>query len=151
MFDITFYTNKSEQIKLDKDLTTIATLTGEMVNSASILSPSILIDGDIELIKNANYFYIPQFGRYYFLTSPASYVNGLWEIGGTCDVLSSWKSYIRQQTAIVAKQENEYNLFLNDGTLMAYSNPHIITKTFPDGFGDTYDMVLTVVGGGKEE
>lgn len=147
MFTIELYKNNSELIKVDKDLLPIATIQGSLTDASGLLEPTILLDGDISLINQANYMYIPAFNRYYYIKNPASVVNGLWRVSGKCDVLMSWKAPIREQEAIVAKQENEYNLFLNDGTLMAYSNPHVITKSFPHGFSEGFDYSLTILGG----
>ena len=63
------------------------------------------------------------------------------------DVLKSFADQIRNQTAVVARQEKKYNLMLDDGFFMTYQNPKIQTKLFSvaDPF-ETQEFVLVVAG-----
>lgn len=142
---LTIGRNNSEKIALDKDVTTLLTLTGTLRDSSSIVNPTIRIEGDISNVTGANYMTIPEFGRSYFITEIVSLRNGLYEISGHCDVLSSFKNQIRNNRAIVKKNESEWNLYINDGTLLQYQNPMILTKEFPSGFS-TLEFVLAVAG-----
>ena len=47
-FNVVLYTNNSEQIKVDKDLTLIATVTGSLREECSIIKPEIIIEGSVE-------------------------------------------------------------------------------------------------------
>ena len=144
-FDITFYTNESETTHLDKDLTLVVTLTGTLRDGSSIINPSILVAGTLATLKIANYFYIEDFGRYYFLGDMHTVRTGLIEVTGHVDVLSTYKTCIRANKGIVYRQEERWNLYLNDGVLEVYQNPIVTTHEFPSGFsGQSY--VLAVAG-----
>ena len=141
---IELYTNNSEVEKLVKDLITLQTLEGTLRESTSILNPTIKIEGltDIEKI---NYMYIPEFGRYYFVNDIRSIRNNLFEISAHVDVLMTYAEQIKQQKAVIRRQENVWNTYLDDGTFKAYQNPLIVTKLFPNGFNDN-SFVLALSG-----
>lgn len=143
---IVIQTNSSEREKLDKTLNDIATLTGTLRAETSIIDPVIMVSGStLAALRAANYMTIPDFGRSYFITGIRSIRNGLVELSGHVDVLSSFKTQIRANRAITSRQENRNNLYLNDGSLRAYQDPYVITTAFPNGF-TTQSYVLAVAG-----
>lgn len=143
---LTLYTNTSENNKLTKTLTTLNTLTGNLKIGTSIIKPVIQVsDITIANIKACNYCYISDFGRYYFVTDIKSVNNNLWEITARVDVLSTYATQIRAQTAVIKRQENSWNLYLDDPLFKAYQNPNIVVKNFPNGFS-TQNFVLAVAG-----
>ena len=107
--EIILYYNDSEKIKLDKELRQIGTIEGRLFQNTSITKPSIMFDLDTTVFS-ANYLYIPQFNRYYFITDVVNVSANKWQIQARVDVLTSFKSTIRENTAIIERQENEYNL-----------------------------------------
>ena len=144
-FSIVFKKNESEKNKVDKRLTDVTMATGTLRSDASIVDPVITIAGDLATLAGANYMTIEAFGRSYFITGMRSIRTGLVEVSGHCDVLSSFKTAIRQNHAIVRRQENNWNLYLNDGSLRVYQNPNVFTHPFPSGF-NTFEFVLAVAG-----
>ena len=144
-FSIDLQTNASEKNKLDKDLTTIATITGTLKAETSIIDPIILIEGDLSNYIGCNYMTISSFGRSYFVNNIRSIRTNLFEISAHVDVLSSFAKGIRSNSAIVRRQENKWNLYLNDGTFKVYQNPNVLTKAFPSGF-TKQEFVLAVAG-----
>lgn len=144
-FDIVLMRNKSEEIKVDKTTETISTVTGVLKESTSIIDPVIKIECDLSTVTTCNYLSIPTFGRFYFVNNITSINNGIVEFSCHCDVLSSFASAIKANTAIIRRQENKWNLYLNDGSFRIYQNPVIITKNFPSGF-TTSEFVLAVAG-----
>lgn len=145
MFDISFYVNSSEKNKVDKTLTLITTISGVLKESTSIIDPVIVIEGDLSAFTGCNYMQIETFGRSYFVNNIRSISNGLIEISAHVDVLSTYKNAIRRNQAIIRKQQNTWNLYLNDGSLRVYQDPEIIVKAFPSGF-TTQEFVLAVAG-----
>ena len=145
-FEIKLQTNSSEKNRLDKTLTDVLTLVGTLRNESSILNPTIRIEGDVSQVINCNYMTIPTFGRSYFITDITSIRNNIFEVSGHVDVLTTYKEGIRTNVGIIHRQENVYNLYLDDGVLKVYNNPQIVTKEFPSGFSD-YEYVLAIAGG----
>lgn len=144
-FQVLLQTNNSEKNKLDKDLVTISTISGTLKNETSIIDPVILIEADLISLINCNYITIPVFGRSYFVTNIRSIRRNLVEVSAHVDVLSSFASQIRNNVAIVRRQENRWNLYLNDGVFKVYQNPMVLTREFPTGFS-TFEFVLAVAG-----
>lgn len=137
--------NKSENNKAVKDLETIREFTFKLKDPTSIIDPVLLINGDILDMLNANYLTITLFGRSYFINNITSIANNLVEISAHVDVLSSYLNYIKECEAIVHRQENKWNLFLDDGIFKTYQNPRIGVAKFPSGF-TTQNFVLAVAG-----
>lgn len=144
-FDITLQRSNSEPVRLDKDLDVIATYTGTLKEGTSIIDPIIKIECDIANVRRCNYLSIPTFGRSYFVKDIVSVRNGLVEFTCHVDALTTYAEGIRKNTGIVKRQENLWNLYLNDGSLKVYQNPQVVTKEFPSGFSDM-QFVLGVAG-----
>lgn len=61
----------------------------------------------------------------------------------TLDVLMTYRAEILEQTALIKRQEYEFNMFITDGALKTYANPKFQQKIFPHGF-NTNSFILTV-------
>lgn len=146
-FTINHYKNNSAANVVDKQLEeNTPALTGNLRAASSIIDPVILIEAELTSFQS-NYIYIADFGRYYYITNIISKQTNLWEIHCHVDVLMSFKDEIRQQKAIVARQEAQYNLMLDDGVFMCYQNPKIQTKLFSNATPfETQEFVLVVAG-----
>ena len=134
----------SEKNKIGKSISTLYTASGALREGTSIINPVIRLSGvNVPTLKNANYMYIPDFNRYYFITDIKSIRNGLIEISGHVDVLQTYAGQIRNNTAIIKRNANSWNLYIEDGLFKTYANPHIFTKEFPSGFKDpSYDLFV---------
>lgn len=144
-FNIVLQTNNSDDIVIDKSITDIATVTGTLKNDTSIINPTIMVQGDLSNYVSCNYMTISTFNRSYFITDIRSIRAGLFEVSGRVDVLTTYKNVIRANSGIVRRQENKWNLYLNDGVFRVYQNPYVLTKEFPSGFS-TQEFVLAVAG-----
>ena len=145
-FNIRLMLNNSASITADKDFTTVDTLTGTMRNETSITNPVIRCEFSGSVPK-FNYFYIPQFYRYYFLKDFRLVRDSIYEMSGHCDVLTTALKLdnLTSCSGIVKKQETNNNLLLNDGSFRVYQNPQVVTQVFPQGF-NTFNYVLAVAG-----
>lgn len=142
---LNIYVNESRDNQRNKNITLLTSLTGSLREGSSIINPVIKISG--ALPANANYFYVPEFGRYYFITDIISLHNNLFEIHGHTDVLSSAGAGLDDCTGIVRRQENNWNLYLDDGAFKAYSNPNVVQKAFPSGFSTSNMCYILAVAG----
>lgn len=144
-FNIVLQRCTSEKNRLTKSLTAIATVSGTLKNETSIINPVFLVEGDVSNYVRCNYLTVQAFSRSYFVTDIKTVRNGVFEITCHVDVLSTYASGIRSNFAIIKRQENSWNLYLNDGTFKIYQNPNVLTKPFPSGF-NTRQFVLAVAG-----
>lgn len=147
--NITLYTNSSPANKIGKDLTQVGATPVAVVlkNTTDIMDPTFTLSGVAwSDLDDVNYLYAPDLNRYYFVTDIQSVRNGVFDLVCHVDVLESYASEIRQQTAVLRRQENLWNLYLNDGVFKTYSNNIIGVQAFTSGF-NTLQFVLAMAGG----
>ena len=145
MFEVVLQTNNSEINRLSKSIDTITTVSGVLKENTSIIDPIIIIECDLSSFTGCNYITIPSFGRSYFVNDIQSIGNNFVEFLCHVDVLSTYANQIRTNRGITKRQQNRWNLYLNDGALKVYQNPNVLTKAFPTGF-TTQEFVLAVAG-----
>lgn len=144
---VEIYTNNSADNVVTKNITLIGTLTGTLRKECSMLDPVIEIEGMTNAIAAiCNYAKIADFGRYYFVKN-ITLKGNLWVLTMHVDVLASWQTPLKSLDAVIARNENRYNLYLNDGFFKTYQNPHVSIKGFPSGF-DNQTYILAVAGSG---
>lgn len=142
-FTVKLYYNDSEKNKLSKSLRDLRTYTGTLKDQSSVTDPIVLVAESVSSIAKGNYMYIQEFGRYYFITNIVSVRTGLTEISGHVDVLMSFADEIKSNNAILNRSENNWNLYLNDGSLRVYADSIVLTKKFPSGF-TTQNYVMAI-------
>ena len=146
---ISFGSTSSEKRQLDKDVSYSVSLTGTLRNETGVVDPTILVQANVSTIAGCNYMSIPAFHRYYFITEIKSVSNGLCEVSGHCDVLSTYKTGIRTNRAVIGRsaQEGNWNLYLNDPMMKVTNKSTIITKKgfrqFPK---DQFTMLMAILG-----
>ena len=136
---ITLYSNKASEETIDKSASwvKIEDITGEFRGTINVLNPIIQISPTTtttaaKLISECNYIYIQELARYYYVTGIACVANNIFELECRVDVLMSWKTPILAQQVIVARNEKEWKLYLDDPALKVYNNPNICTYNFRD-------------------
>lgn len=143
---ISLYNNASAPNYVDKEISLVQTLTGVLRNPASVTDPVITIERDSPV--GFNYVYIPEYSRYYFVSGISMTGDRLLALSLHVDVLMTYKATIREMYAIIKRQENKFNLYLDDGIFKAYQNTkHKIIK-LPYGFTE-YSYVLALAGNGS--
>lgn len=141
-FDIVLMNNTEELNKINKSPTTVMTLTGTLREETDIVNPVINVEYDGTL-TNCNYMHISTFNRYYFITKIESVRTGLWRIYAHCDVLKTYSQGILGTPAVVARNENTYNIMLDDSMFKVQSNPRLQIAKFPNKFtGESYILVM---------
>lgn len=141
-FSVQLMNNQEELNKISKSPSAVVTVNGTLREETSIIDPVILIEYNGTL-TNVNYAYIGEFSRYYFITQIESVRTGLWRVYMHCDVLKTYAQGILGCDCVVARNEKNYNLLLNDSYFKVYSNPRVQVLNFPNKFsGETYVLVM---------
>ena len=142
---INLFQNNSDANVVSKSLTAKGTVTGTLREGCSIIDPIIKIEGisgsDLPYL---NYLEIVEFGRYYYIRDIVL-VGKLFEVHCHIDVLETYKDQIKPLQAIIARNSEQYNLYLQDGLIKEYANPHIQIKQFPGAFTE-YEYIFSVCG-----
>lgn len=145
---VIIYQNLSEGNVVDKNISEVVQVNGTLRDGTSILNPTIVIESGSDGIISANYIYIVEWDRYYFVNEIANIRNNLWSFSCHVDVLMTYRNTIRQQSAIIARQEFLYNLYLDDDKFLVNAPRMMVTKAFPGRAptgGNTF--ILTLAGG----
>ena len=137
------YKYESPNNFINKTLTGETIYTGALGDESSVLDPVFEIETASNL-ANVNYCWIEEFNRYYYITNIVSVTDKLWRIYCHVDVLMTYKPIILGHEATIARQEELYNLYLNDGNTFKVSQKRRIQqKEFPNGFTDnSYVLIL---------
>lgn len=144
---INLYNNTSPPNYVNKSITEVISLEGTLREPTSIIDPVVIIERNSPI--GFNYAHIPIFNRYYFVTGISSETNNLVAIAMHVDVLMTYREQIANMNAIIKRQENQYNLYLDDGIFKAYQNTkHKIIK-FPYGFNN-FSYILALAGNGEQ-
>lgn len=142
-FSIKLQRNTSPMNKMDKTCNLVATISGTLRNETNLVDPVIIVE-QAEL-PYFNYMTIDEFHRSYFIREIRSIRNNVWEIHGHSDPLMSFKTDFLQCTALVCRNENNYDLLLNDGAFKTRQNSRIGYLAFPSGL-DNFNYILLVAG-----
>lgn len=144
---VTLYNNTSPVNALDKNLSSIATLTGNLREESDVINPVILVER--ENLNNVNYAHVSAFNRYYFVTEMESVRTGLWRIHLHVDVLYTYRSQIRANRALIYRQQNYFDVMLDDGIFRCKQNPRIYRYEFPNGLNNFNFILITMGGAGS--
>lgn len=140
-----FYHNSSDPIVVSKSISQIGSdVNGTLRSPCSVREPVIVVKKFTGFnVANCNYMYCDEFERYYYITDIVAMNNDLYEIHARVDVLKTFASGIRSNSAIVSRQQKKYSLYLPDNFYKSYANPNFEIKRFPEGFSGHY-YILTV-------
>lgn len=118
--------------------------------NTDVFRPTFILQTD-KILWNYNYIDGSSFsGRKYFITDIRSIGNDRYEIDAKTDVLDTWESQIKSNSAVVRRQERVYNLYLDDPDFHVYNYEKIQTLAFPDNdFSKYLQYVLVTNGAGR--
>lgn len=147
---IYLYKTMSERNKIIKEFNSndALTLAGYLRGECSILQPVILVEMSGSLITQYNYCYIPEFGRYYFITNIESVRNNAWRVHCSVDVLMTYAEQILDLNVIVSDETMpDTETYINGevwATTVKYKTDVI---SFPNGLLDNGEYILITSGG----
>lgn len=144
--------NSSPVEKIGKTLSEGLNFSVTLKDNTSILRPVLLLSSTSQApITGYNYMYISDFGRYYFIDDVKSIHNNMWEVSAHVDVLETYKTAILANSAVIKRQQNLYNLYLDDPEFKTYNTEILQTKKFVGGSGFQKSMHYILVVNGSEE
>ena len=96
---LTYWSGYSKRKNSTKQPTSGTDVTVYLKDNCSVVNPIFQAS---TVPTTANYFYIADFGRYYFLSNVVQISNSIWEFTLEVDVLASYKSAIGSTVARIA-------------------------------------------------
>ena len=155
--EIVLYSNKSDNRKLNKEITSYGKIQVTLKEECTLINPKFIIKASQWKnipIYGVNYCYVSSFNRFYFINNIKYESGNSIEINCSVDVLMSYKNEINNLICLIDRQENIVNKELTDELIKLNSNRkynmHKSTKkVFSKGVisGDSYCIAITVNGG----
>ena len=145
---LTLFYNASERKVIGKSLQNLGPTTGILKGDASITSPVFILQSDNDYLSGVNYLYWQETGRYYYIDDIELMTGSRMVFYCSVDVLQSFATEIKAQTAIINKQESrsETNLYLNDGSFVDTEQTFNEIKNFQTGFNEVGEFILINAG-----
>lgn len=145
---------------VSKTYTTLGTYTGMFPKEdLDIMHPVIDVTyNSIEnLMTTANYMYISELNRYYYITNKSLLIGNKIRLEGNIDILNTYKEYILNLNTLIVRQENCGITYTVDDKLPLYPIRGVTAYRFPANatFGSdvmsegSQCFVLQVAGGGS--
>lgn len=116
-------------------------------DTSGILNPVMQLDLGIATAPDANYMYVPDYNRYYWLTSPGwVWDSRRWVGYFTVDSLASWKSGIGSTSAYVLRSASQSDGFISDHFYPMEVSPTRLGSVENTGYAQTVSNGCYVVG-----
>lgn len=151
--EIQFLSSISDSRTVTKNFTPIAITQAEPFGTFDIVNPVLRVK-PFTNFANANYFYIPEYYRYYAVQKAVRISGNIIEIYGAIDVLSTYDNVIRQCRGVCIANQNigsgyivdkNYPLEIRKKTeVYELEGDPFNTETATD---NSYNFVLNVAGG----
>ncbi len=127
---VTFYKNLSDDRKIEKSIEEIEKTECTPYENIDILNNRILVEFNENLL-NSNYCYNEMFNRFYFIKNIEITTAQMMIFSCEIDVLMSHSSLILQQNAVIKRNEQKANYYLNDSEYLVEERNLTVTKEFP--------------------
>lgn len=141
---IKLYTQTISKNKMFRNLTNEITITGNVKDTFDILNPIVQFNYNANL-KNVNYAYIPEFGRYYFVSPPI--ISGKTAyLKMHVDVLYTHRAIIMKSPCIAIRSSNRGNLYFQDDYIQFEEGYRYNVSKFPyrfDAESGTYILCIS--------
>lgn len=142
---VVFGNTLNDNNNLEKEYTTIKEVNANLKKDTSIINPVFEISyTELSNLKNVNYCYVADFGRYYFVDNIDLGVGGIMYVNCSVDVLMSFKDSIKNIEGTVKRAENLSNGYIVDENYKALSYSNIVTKKFPNAMENDTFVLMTV-------
>lgn len=141
---IKLYTQTIPKNKMFRNLTNEITLTGNVKDTFDILNPIVQFNYNANL-KNVNYAYIPEYGRYYFVSPPIISGKTVY-LKMHVDVLYTYRAIIMKSPCIAIRSSNRGNLYFQDDYIQFEEGYRYNVSKFPyrfDAESGTYILCIS--------
>lgn len=155
---VNLYSTGDNPKTVTKSLTAISSVTARLVHPCNILRPELVLSGDSTVNAiNANYVYIPDFGRYYFIKDHTTDTAVRIILSCEVDPLMSWAAGIKASKQLVTRSESVGKpTYTPDDQYLLKPNKDIKVIAFEGGYFNletatqiSYNFLLNVAGGGS--
>lgn len=143
---MTLYKNKTDKRYINKNISQVGNVLSNVYlkDDTEILNPVIILD---TFPLSANYCYLSEFDRFYYLTS-VDFIDGMYHTKWHVDVLNSYKNDILANKALVQRNTNYNDLYLQDNEykIEQFSNDRYLCFSETPFSINSKTFVLAVLG-----
>lgn len=143
--EITLINTSSENNRITKSMYNLLTIVGSCRDASEIESPSIMFESNNML--NYNYAWIPDFGRYYFVSNWRVVRNNIITADFSVDVLMSFKDSILKLNGILSQSENMGSMYLSSPVFNSLVKDSTDVLNFQNGLLENGEFILITAGG----
>lgn len=148
--NITLYNNASSNNTVHKSITAIGnTLTCNTNEPMDVMNPRISVNYNAAYLA-ANYMYIPEFGRYYYIENIEIQNGNILYISGHVDVLMSFWNSFKNSPCIANRSSSNYDEYIEDSMVNILDTYRTEVRKLSGEFtptsGGSNHYVLTIGG-----
>ena len=152
--EIKIYKTNDDNRVVNKSLELLKIKNVVLKENVDIMSPTIILKYDKALFENMNYFYIPEYNRYYYLQSKKCLDALHYSITLKVDVLMSFKESFINTPMLINRTSNKSksNLELADSNIQSSAQKIVITEKIASDVFNVNEYshckyLLNVIGG----
>lgn len=90
-------------------------------DTPDVIRPVVRVSGNFSDVINANYAYIEENGRYYYIKDKTQVTKEIFDLELEVDVLQSFYRLYRDAPIIAVRSDSGYNAFIPDGQRKFYA------------------------------
>ncbi len=141
----TLYVNTSDNRYLSKSISSQGSVPAVLKEDTDLMQPVIILENSAQ-VQQANYVYLDDFGRYYYIEDK-TFSHQRMYLSLRVDVLMSFAAGINNCDCIALRSTNKYNSYLNDAkySQLAYNRP--VIHKFDNSFSKNNQFILSIAGG----
>ena len=146
--NIDLYINRSDSRKVYKDISQIgATKSIQLLESCSIENPVIIVQMN-DSLYTANYAYIAQFGRYYYIADKTIIEGNKCRLSFKSDVLKNFFNACGSSPVIAKRSSSHPDYRIADHRILNLPEPDISIRrtSISIPYANQNNFVLTVTG-----
>lgn len=135
------YNNTSDNREINKNITEISTIDVTLYMDTNLLKPVLKVK---TFINNANYIYVPNLGRYYYIDN-YTLSNQCVYLHCSVDVLMSYKTELLNTECLISRSETDYNDNIVDTLAPITENTAYTVKNFGENIKTTEHYIIGVI------
>ena len=135
------YNNVSDSREINKNLTELSTINITLYLDTTVVEPVFKVKN---YINNANYMYIPDLHRYYYINN-YTLSNQCVYLHCYVDVLETYKTEILNSVCLISRSENDYNDNIVDTLAPITENTVYTVKNFGENVKTTEHFIIGVI------
>lgn len=140
---IDLYNNESPANKINKNITLLRTLTGDLRGETNVVNPIVRVFAST--FPNFNYAGIPNFNRYYYLRDLRQVRSGIWELSLESDPLMSFN--LSDVAGVIVEGKNDGSDYLEHRHFVRNVKTKTNILNFSGGLLENGEYILITAGG----